>query len=153
MKKFWKILIVFLALLITPILFFSIMRVVKCNPDESVYPVSLPLAKAVVTHIEKYGVPENLGQIENSPYILIPCSQKTKNFECEQYFFIYKNKPFSASLLKLPAGDGDMWIRLRVAHDFTVNYYPLSLNNEIEADALHPRIHRRPIGICHQFKQ
>ena len=153
MKKFWKILIAFLVLLITPILVFSIMVSIKCSPDESVYPVSLPLAEAVVKHIEKYGVPENLAQIENSPYVLIPCSQKTDNFECVQYFFIYKNKPFSVALLKLPAGEGDMWIRLRVENDFTVNYYPLSLNNKIEINALHPRIHRRPIGICHQFKQ
>jgi hypothetical protein len=153
MKKFWKILIAFLVLLITPILVFSIMVSIKCSPDESVYPVSLPLAEAVVKHIEKYGVPENLTQIENSPYVLIPCSQKTDNFECRQFYFKYEEKFYSASLIKPSPETNTSYIDLLIQHNFTTNYYDLFIAGELSKTYDQPRVNRRPIGICHQFKQ
>ena len=46
-----------------------------CTPDYKVVEVSLPLAKAIVEHIESNGVPESLNDIEGLPYKLEGCKK------------------------------------------------------------------------------
>ncbi len=60
-----------------------------CPPDRKVAEVSLPLAKAIVEHIEANGVPEYLNDIEGLPYELKGC-KKTKHTENRSVDFIEK---------------------------------------------------------------
>lgn len=119
-----------------------------CSPDGDLYPVSSPLAKAVVEHIEKHGVPESLENVENLPYKLIPCEEKSKETQCQGYFFKKGRSYYSVNLEKLPRSDGKNWINLSVEHHKTVNYYSISVDANISNNAFEPLVYRRLVGIC-----
>ncbi len=52
------------------LLLFLLARFLFCGPDKSVEKVAFPLAKVIVEHIEKNGVPYTLNDIEELPYEL-----------------------------------------------------------------------------------
>ena len=149
MKKMIIGLVIMALFIIVPLLTLLVTRSIVCKPDENVYSVSLPLAKAVVTHIETYGIPKKLEDVENLPYILNPCSDKPTTFTCYDYFFEDKGKYYTAELLVLSGGV----INLLIENDYTANYYDLFRKNKLEEDYLSPRIYRRPIGVCHELRQ
>ncbi len=52
------------------LLLFVLARFMFCGPDKSVEKVAFPLAKSIVGHIEKNGVPKSLSDVEGLPYAL-----------------------------------------------------------------------------------
>ena len=61
------------GVLVLIVVIFNISKQLLCSPDEKVKEVALPLAKIVIKHIEKNGVPKSLKDIKGVPYKLKNC--------------------------------------------------------------------------------
>ena len=66
-----------IAILVAIALFMGAKRLL-CTPDHKVVDASLPLAKVIVEYVEKNGVPKYFSKIENLPYELKECTEKTE---------------------------------------------------------------------------
>ncbi len=77
MKETFKFIGRLLMLPLFFLLVFTVARWVACRPDSSVERVAFPLAKSIVEHIEKKGIPETLNDVEGVPYDLECGIEKT----------------------------------------------------------------------------
>lgn len=103
---------------------FTLARFLFCGPDKDVEKVAFPLAKAIVEHMEKKGVPETLNDVEGLPYELKGCSKSISNLDekytgyseiIEKCTFFNKKEPYKITQrVENYINNSDTWVIITI---------------------------------------